>query len=60
MSIRKGGCESRRIERIQFAVNPENGDVRIIENPRVSFVGFIQATGFPYSRGAAKLAVGYT
>ena len=48
---------------IQFAVNPENGDVRIIEmNPRVSRSSALasKATGFPIAKIAAKLAVGYT
>ena len=48
---------------IQFAVNPENGDVVIIEmNPRVSRSSALasKATGFPIAKIAAKLAVGYT
>src|SRR5256714_288020 len=48
---------------IQFAVNPENGDVRIIEmNPRVSRSSALasKATGFPIAKIAAKLAIGYT
>jgi carbamoyl-phosphate synthase large subunit len=48
---------------IQFAVNPENGEVRIIEmNPRVSRSSALasKATGFPIAKIAAKLAVGYT
>ncbi|HEY0077138.1 MAG TPA: carbamoyl-phosphate synthase large subunit [Pyrinomonadaceae bacterium] len=48
---------------IQFAVNPENGDVRLIEmNPRVSRSSALasKATGFPIAKIAAKLAVGYT
>ncbi len=48
---------------VQFAVNPENGEVIIIEmNPRVSRSSALasKATGFPIARVAAKLAVGYT
>lgn len=48
---------------IQFAVNPENGDVIVIEmNPRVSRSSALasKATGFPIAKIAAKLAVGYT
>ncbi|MCM8762067.1 MAG: carbamoyl-phosphate synthase large subunit, partial [Candidatus Omnitrophica bacterium] len=48
---------------IQYAVNPENGDVVIIEvNPRVSRSSALasKATGFPIARIATKLAVGYT
>jgi len=48
---------------IQFGVNPENGDIRIIEmNPRVSRSSALasKATGFPIAKIAAKLAVGYT
>ncbi|MDH5752442.1 MAG: carbamoyl-phosphate synthase large subunit [Deltaproteobacteria bacterium] len=48
---------------IQFAVNPKNGDVIIIEmNPRVSRSSALasKATGFPIAKIAAKLAVGYT
>jgi len=48
---------------IQFAVNPENGEVKIIEmNPRVSRSSALasKATGFPIAKIAAKLAVGYT
>ncbi|MEK6556876.1 MAG: carbamoyl-phosphate synthase large subunit, partial [Candidatus Margulisiibacteriota bacterium] len=47
---------------IQFAVNPINGDVIIIEmNPRVSRSSALasKATGFPIAKIAAKLAVGY-
>jgi len=47
---------------IQFAVNPENGRMVIIEmNPRVSRSSALasKATGFPIARIAAKLAVGY-
>ncbi len=48
---------------VQFAINPENGDMIIIEmNPRVSRSSALasKATGFPIARVAAKLAVGYT
>ena len=48
---------------IQFAVNPKNGRVIVIEmNPRVSRSSALasKATGFPIARVAAKLAVGYT
>src|SRR6187549_245388 len=47
---------------IQFAVNPEDGDIAIIEmNPRVSRSSALasKATGFPIAKMAAKLAVGY-
>ncbi|MEO6695609.1 MAG: carbamoyl-phosphate synthase large subunit [Ignavibacteria bacterium] len=48
---------------IQFAVNPDNGKVVVIEmNPRVSRSSALasKATGFPIAKIAAKLAVGYT
>ncbi len=48
---------------VQFAVNPENGRLVIIEmNPRVSRSSALasKATGFPIAKIAAKLAVGYT
>ncbi|MFY9398302.1 MAG: carbamoyl-phosphate synthase large subunit, partial [Desulfomonilia bacterium] len=48
---------------VQFAVNPENGELVVIEmNPRVSRSSALasKATGFPIARIAAKLAVGYT
>ncbi len=48
---------------VQFAVNPENGRLIIIEmNPRVSRSSALasKATGFPIAKIAAKLAVGYT
>ena len=48
---------------VQFAVNPDNGELIIIEmNPRVSRSSALasKATGFPIARVAAKLAVGYT
>ncbi|RCL01456.1 MAG: carbamoyl-phosphate synthase large subunit [Candidatus Tokpelaia sp. JSC085] len=48
---------------VQFAVNPNNGRLMVIEmNPRVSRSSALasKATGFPIARIAAKLAVGYT
>jgi len=48
---------------IQFALNPENGDLRVIEmNPRVSRSSALasKATGFPIAKIAAKLSVGLT
>jgi len=48
---------------IQFAINPANGDMVVVEmNPRVSRSSALasKATGFPIARIAAKLAVGYT
>jgi len=48
---------------VQFAVNPEDGRLIVIEmNPRVSRSSALasKATGFPIARVAAKLAVGYT
>ena len=48
---------------VQFAVNPENGDIVIIEmNPRVSRSSALasKATGFPIAKIAAQLAVGLT
>jgi len=60
--IRKVGVETGG-SNIQFAVNPENGDIRIIEmNPRVSRSSALasKATGFPIAKIAAKLAIGYT
>ncbi len=48
---------------VQFAVNPENGRLIVIEmNPRVSRSSALasKATGFPIAKVAAKLAVGYT
>src|SRR6516164_4411620 len=47
---------------VQFAINPENGRMVIIEmNPRVSRSSALasKATGFPIAKIAAKLAVGY-
>ncbi len=48
---------------VQFAVNPKDGELMIIEmNPRVSRSSALasKATGFPIAKIAAKLAVGYT
>jgi carbamoyl-phosphate synthase large subunit len=48
---------------VQFAVNPEDGEMVVIEmNPRVSRSSALasKATGFPIAKIAAKLAVGYT
>ncbi len=48
---------------VQFAINPDNGRMIIIEmNPRVSRSSALasKATGFPIAKVAAKLAVGYT
>jgi carbamoyl-phosphate synthase large subunit len=48
---------------VQFAVNPENGEMIVIEmNPRVSRSSALasKATGFPIAKIAAKLAVGYS
>ncbi len=58
--IRKVGVETGG-SNIQFAVNPENGDLVVIEmNPRVSRSSALasKATGFPIAKIAAKLAVG--
>ena len=60
--IREIGVETGG-SNIQFAVNPVNGDVVVIEmNPRVSRSSALasKATGFPIAKMAAKLAVGYT
>src|ERR1041385_8590211 len=60
--IRKVGVETGG-SNIQFGVNPENGEIRVIEmNPRVSRSAALasKATGFPIAKIAAKLAVGYT
>jgi carbamoyl-phosphate synthase large subunit len=60
--IRKVGVETGG-SNIQFAVNPDDGQVRVIEmNPRVSRSSALasKATGFPIAKIAAKLAVGYT
>ena len=48
---------------VQFAVNPKNGRLIVIEmNPRVSRSSALasKATGFPIAKAAARLAVGYT
>ena len=60
--IREIGVETGG-SNIQFAVNPMNGNVIVIEmNPRVSRSSALasKATGFPIAKFAAKLAVGYT
>ncbi|NEO30599.1 MAG: carbamoyl-phosphate synthase large subunit [Symploca sp. SIO3C6] len=60
--IREIGVETGG-SNIQFAVNPLNGDVIVIEmNPRVSRSSALasKATGFPIAKFAAKLAVGLT
>jgi len=60
--IREIGVETGG-SNIQFAVNPKNGRMTIIEmNPRVSRSSALasKATGFPIAKFAAKLAVGYT
>ena len=59
--IREIGVETGG-SNIQFAINPENGDMIVIEmNPRVSRSSALasKATGFPIAKIAAKLAVGY-
>ncbi|CAL4319153.1 Carbamoyl-phosphate synthase large chain [Buchnera aphidicola (Periphyllus testudinaceus)] len=48
---------------VQFAINPKNGDIVVIEmNPRVSRSSALasKATGFPIAKIAAKLSIGYT
>ena len=60
--IREIGVETGG-SNIQFAVNPANGRMVVIEmNPRVSRSSALasKATGFPIAKMAAKLAVGYT
>jgi len=60
--LRKIGVETGG-SNVQFAVNPENGRLIIIEmNPRVSRSSALasKATGFPIAKVAAKLAVGFT
>jgi carbamoyl-phosphate synthase large subunit len=60
--IRRVGVETGG-SNIQFAVNPSDGEVRVIEmNPRVSRSSALasKATGFPIAKIAARLAVGYT
>jgi carbamoyl-phosphate synthase large subunit len=57
VGVETGGCN------IQFAVNPLNGRIIVIEmNPRVSRSSALasKATGFPIAKIATKLAVGYT
>ena len=56
IGVEAGGCN------IQFAVNPDDGEMLVIEmNPRVSRSSALasKATGFPIARIGAKLAVGY-
>ena len=56
VGVEAGGCN------IQFAVNPVDGEMLVIEmNPRVSRSSALasKATGFPIARIGAKLAVGY-
>jgi carbamoyl-phosphate synthase large subunit len=56
IGVEAGGCN------IQFAVNPDNGEMLVIEmNPRVSRSSALasKATGFPIARIGTKLAVGY-
>ena len=56
VGVDAGGCN------IQFAVNPKDGEMLVIEmNPRVSRSSALasKATGFPIARIGAKLAVGY-
>ena len=60
--IRKIGVETGG-SNVQFAVDPETGEIVVIEmNPRVSRSSALasKATGFPIAKIAAKLAVGYT
>jgi carbamoyl-phosphate synthase large subunit len=57
VGVDTGGCN------IQFAVNPDDGRVIVIEmNPRVSRSSALasKATGFPIAKIAARLAIGYT
>ncbi len=57
VGVDTGGCN------IQFAVNPNNGRIIVIEmNPRVSRSSALasKATGFPIAKIATKLAIGYT
>ncbi len=57
IGVEAGGCN------IQFAVNPADGEMLVIEmNPRVSRSSALasKATGFPIARIGTKLAVGYT
>jgi carbamoyl-phosphate synthase large subunit len=60
--IRRIGVETGG-SNVQFAVNPDTGEVIVIElNPRVSRSSALasKATGFPIAKIAAQLAVGYT
>jgi len=60
--IREIGVETGG-SNVQFAINPEDGELMVIEmNPRVSRSSALasKATGFPIAKIAAKLAVGYT
>jgi carbamoyl-phosphate synthase large subunit len=60
--IREIGVETGG-SNVQFAVNPQNGRMTVIEmNPRVSRSSALasKATGFPIAKIAARLAVGYT
>ena len=60
--LRKIGVETGG-SNVQFAINPEDGRVLVIEmNPRVSRSSALasKATGFPIAKVAAKLAIGYT
>jgi carbamoyl-phosphate synthase large subunit len=60
--LRKIGVETGG-SNVQFAVNPEDGRLVVIEmNPRVSRSSALasKATGFPIAKVAAKLAIGYT
>ncbi len=60
--IREIGVETGG-SNIQFAINPEDGQMAVIEmNPRVSRSSALasKATGFPIAKIATKLAVGYT
>ena len=57
VGVATGGCN------IQFAVNPKDGRIIVIEmNPRVSRSSALasKATGFPIAKIATKLAIGYT
>ena len=57
VGVDTGGCN------IQFAINPDNGRLIVIEmNPRVSRSSALasKATGFPIAKIAARLAIGYT
>ena len=57
VGVATGGCN------IQFAINPDNGRIVVIEmNPRVSRSSALasKATGFPIAKIATKLAIGYS